>query len=55
MFGLGSMIKYWNWSMYDRFRQWIAGRRHTTTTYRPIVVINQFDRPTHVNNIPARH
>ncbi|XP_046445313.1 uncharacterized protein LOC124194949 [Daphnia pulex] len=50
-------IKFWNWNMYDNFRQWIIGRRHTTTTYRPVVVINQFDRPsyTNANVIPNRH
>ncbi|XP_046631970.1 uncharacterized protein LOC124311491 [Daphnia pulicaria] len=50
-------FKFWNWNMYDNFRQWITGRRHTTTTYRPVVVINQFDRPsyTNANVIPNRH
>lgn len=50
-------IKFWNRNMYDNFRQWITGRRHTTTTYRPVVVINQFDRPsyTNANVIPNRH
>ncbi len=56
-FDLINAIKFWNWNMYDNFRQWIFGRRQTTTTYRPVVVINQFDRPsyTKANVIPNRH
>ena len=54
---LMNAIKFWNWNMYDNFRQWITGRRLTTTTYRPVVVINQFDRPayTNANVIPNRY
>lgn len=54
MFGLGHMLKFWNWNMYDRFRQWVHGRRQTTT-HSPVVVVNQFTRPSYLKGTPSNH
>ena len=38
---LGTLVgklKFWNWSSFDHFRQWIYERRTRTTTLAPIPV-----------------
>lgn len=44
---LPDMIKFWNWSMFDNFRQWVTGRRHGSTTNRPPVLTAPYDRQTY--------
>ena len=53
--GLYYKLKYWNQSMYYRFRQWIESRRRTTTSQRPLIIINNFDSPSYGKTFPNRH
>ena len=52
--GLYYKLKYWNQSMYYRFRQWIESRRRTTTTSRPVIVINHYGPANHFK-LPKIH
>ncbi|XP_059353398.1 uncharacterized protein LOC132088429 [Daphnia carinata] len=55
-FDLLNAIKFWNWSMFDNFRQWVTGRREIVTTNRPPVLISPYDRQasTTSNILPLR-
>lgn len=35
---IAQALKFWNWSAFENFRQWIEERRRRTTTIRPIPV-----------------
>lgn len=55
-FGLPDAIKFWNWSMFDNFRQWVTGRRQIVTTNSSPVLISPYDRQasTISNILPLR-
>ncbi len=39
---VGNKLKFWNWSSFDHFRQWIYKRRTRTTTLAtiPVYIVN---------------